>query len=383
MQLPEGKSLIRVGSMFAGIGGAELAVAAVLPQAHPVWQLDLHNADVRARHWPDAVQITDDVRHVDPAALKRVDIVTAGFPCQDLSTAGNQAGLDGARSGLYSEVLRFAKALRPRFVLMENVNALLKYMPRLCADWRALGYGLTWTVCEAADAGFPHLRRRVFVLAELGRAGRGLVAVDTALRWGQLGAVRNWPTVTVCGNDNYKGASATAGDGLASAVRFWATPLASEAKGARTSKARRENPDLLSEQIRPWPTPLGADAQAVKNHGKPNAPSLNYEATQYGVTPGLRLNPDWVETLMGLPPGWTLPSGPAQRFDFWAPAPRGRYPASWDRALPWPGYAWEPPRTLPDGPPLPGRPARLRAIGNAWCPQQGALALRALLPRSF
>lgn len=342
--------MIRVGSMFAGIGGAELAVAAVLPQAHPVWQLDLHNADVRARHWPDAVQITDDVRHVDPAALKRVDIVTAGFPCQDLSTAGNQAGLDGARSGLYSEVLRFAKALRPRFVLMENVNALLKYMPRLCADWRALGYGLTWTVCEAADAGFPHLRRRVFVLAELERAERGLVAVDTTLRWIPPGAVRNWPTVTVCGNDNYKGASATAGDGLASAVR---------------------------------PTPLGADAQAVKNHGKPNAPSLNYEATQYGVTPGLRLNPDWVETLMGLPPGWTLPSGPAQRFDFWAPAPRGRYPASWDRAVLWPGYAWEPPRTLPDGPPLPGRPARLRAIGNAWCPQQGALALRALLPRSF
>ena len=54
---------------------------------------------------------------------------------------------------------------------------------------------------------------------------------------------------------------------------------------------------------------------------------------------------------------------------------RGRYPADWDRSIPWPGYAWEPARTIPDGAPMKGRPARLRALGNAVCPQQGALAV--------
>ena len=82
---------------------------------------------------------------------------------------------------------------------------------------------------------------------------------------------------------------------------------------------------------------------------------------------------------MGLPPGWTSTEGPRMHADPNAPAVRGRYPAGWDRSVPWPGYAWEPSRTLPEGDPMPGRPARLRAAGNAVQPQQAALALRAML----
>ena len=60
-------------------------------------------------------------------------------------------------------------------------------------------------------------------------------------------------------------------------------------------------------------------------------------------------------------------------------AVRGRYPVGWDRSVPWPGFDWEPARTLPDGVKAPGRAARIRGLGNAWAPAQGALALRALL----
>jgi len=171
---------VRVGSMFAGIAGAEIALdlAGLNPVA--VWQSDLVGEAVRARHFPDAQQLVGDVRALDPARLPAVDLLTAGFPCQDLSVAGKQAGLDGERSGLYSEVLRFTAAMRPERVLIENVPALLHYLPRLSADFRALGYGLTWTVCEAADAGLPHLRRRVFVLAERDVRGRGAVEIDQA-----------------------------------------------------------------------------------------------------------------------------------------------------------------------------------------------------------
>ena len=96
------------------------------------------------------------------------------------------------------------------------------------------------------------------------------------------------------------------------------------------------------------------------------------------VVQGRRLSPAWVEALMGYPIGWTAPTG--DRIEYTPPPPvRGRYPEGWDRSVPWPGFDWEPPRTLPDGPPLRGRRPRLAALGNAWCPAQGAIALRALL----
>jgi hypothetical protein len=92
---------------------------------------------------------------------------------------------------------------------------------------------------------------------------------------------------------------------------------------------------------------------------------------------------------MGFPAGWTdsgrnqmglFAGAPARQAPKRAPNwPRGRYPADWDRSQLWPGFEWEPSRTIPDGPPVAGRPARLRALGNAVCPQQGALALSSLV----
>ncbi len=310
---------MRVGELFAGIGGASLAVGMVYPDAETVWQADLVNEAVRARHFPDAAQLVGDVRDVEPWRLPRVDLLTAGFPCTDLSVAGKRKGLDGPASGLYREVLRFTDGLRPERVLMENVPALLHYLRRLSADFRKRGYGLTWTACEAADAGLPHLRRRVFVLAELDRAGRGAVEVDQAGRW-------------------------------------------------------------QPEDLRAWPTPCSRDYKTgdTPNRKGTEALSAAAGAAEMGLF-GRRLAPAWVEALMGYPLGWTEPEGAALTLADMPPPVRGRYPVGWDRSTPWPGFDWEPPRTLPDGVKAPGRAARIRGLGNAWAPAQGALALRALL----
>lgn len=315
---------VTVGSMFAGIGGAELAIELALPQVQVLWQNDLILADVRAKHWPEARQIVGDVREVDPTKLPTVDILTAGFPCQDLSLAGGKAGLDGARSGLYREVLRFAAALRPRYVLMENVHALLKHMPRLSVEWAELGYGLSWTVCTAAQAGRPHLRKRVFVLAARDAPGFGLV--------------ETWPWYPMGQQDG-----------------------------------------------RLWPTPTARDHKTGELNSRNGGESLSNAASGYtdrrggqGAIQGTRLNPEWVEALMGYPLGWT--AGEVKRGSTLRPvAVRGRYPADWDRSVPWPGLLYEPPRTLPPGPPVRGRRRRIEALGNAWCPQQGAMALESLL----
>ena len=97
------------------------------------------------------------------------------------------------------------------------------------------------------------------------------------------------------------------------------------------------------------------------------------------VVQGRRLAPAWVEALMGYPLGWTDSEGASLHAADIPPPVRGRYPVGWDRSVPWPGFDWEPPRTLPDGVKAPGRTARIGGLGNAWAPAQGALALRALL----
>jgi site-specific DNA-cytosine methylase len=185
--------------------------------------VDLVGADVRRRHWPDALQIASDVRTINPLALPPITLLCGGFPCTDLSCAGPQPEdpLDtGDRSGLYLEVLRFARVLRPRIVVVENVPAIHDHQWRIERDFRRLGYGLTWVRCGAWDAGAPHIRRRVFVVAEQGTIGRGVVDADDRGRWT---GDRVWPTPTEHGNANRAGLSFNSGDGLATVVRVWPT----------------------------------------------------------------------------------------------------------------------------------------------------------------
>ena len=390
--------MARIGSMFAGLGGLDLACEWELGGT-TAWQLDLVGADIRRRHFPDALQVEADVRTVDPLDLPPIDVLCGGFPCTDLSVAGQQAGLDGEKSGLYSEVLRFAHAIRPEYVVIENVPALLQYRERLETDWDALGYGLTWVKARALDAGAPHRRARVFVVARLGGPMVGVLEAPRDGEW--TGEERPWATVTAANpNEGEDPASWEArrarqaalginGNGisepLAQQVRAWATPSASDASGSRMPAGGCSDTGLrpdgrkaqvgLNSQVRPWPTPLAADADDVKRNGRGGLPSFNHEARQRPF--GKRLNPDWTEVLMGLPQGWTEPTGPcltAERAPLW---PRGRYPETWDRSVLWPGFDWEPPRTIPDGQPMRGRPAQIRACGNAVVPQQGALAIRA------
>lgn len=373
--------MMTIGSMFAGIGGLDLACEWAL-DARTVWQLDQVGAKVRRRHWPDALQIEGDVTAIDPATLPRVGILCGGFPCQDLSCAGTGAGLEGKRSGLYRQMLRYARALAPALVVMENVPGLLKYREQLEADWRELGYGLTWVKVRALDAGAPHLRARVFVIAERGALGKGLLEAPRGGAWTAEASERTW--ATVCSRDHRSGGGHAHSKGgrclPCEAVRTWPTATstdhkASGAVGYSTESGRHSGTTLTDAAVRYWPTAMHSDAADVKTQG-PGVPSLNFEARQRDQRPGKRLNPDWVECLMGFPPGWTRTQGAllvAERAPRW---PRGRYPEGWDRSVQWPGFPWEPSRTLPDGPPAKGRPARLKGIGNAVCPQEGALALR-------
>lgn len=117
---------MRTGSLFTGYGGLEMAVNAFLG-AETAWLSDIDPGacKILAHHWPDVPNI-GDITAVDWAAVEPVDILTGGFPCQDVSHAGKRAGLrPDTRSGLWTHMAYAVSQLRPRYIIAENVRGLL------------------------------------------------------------------------------------------------------------------------------------------------------------------------------------------------------------------------------------------------------------------
>lgn len=128
-------------------------------------------------HWPEAKRHAD-VRNVGAHNLARVEVICGGFPCQDVSQAGKNAGLDGQRSGLWSEFARIAAELRPKVVVVENVRALVsRGLDRVTADLHGLGYRVEGRILAASDVGAPHRRERLFLVARMADADRERIRI--------------------------------------------------------------------------------------------------------------------------------------------------------------------------------------------------------------
>jgi len=213
------------GSLFAGIGGIDLGLERAGMECKWQVEIDPRCRQVLAKHWPNVRRYEDvtkahgllahaenqgivrgigeptndgsegaewriiegrgrtndgnsgSICHTASAGsqnrngctecLEPVDLIAGGFPCQDVSVAGQRAGIqDGTRSGLWSEFHRIICELRPRYVFVENVPGLLANgMGRVLGDLAESGYDAEWEVLSAADVGAPHLRKRVFITA--------------------------------------------------------------------------------------------------------------------------------------------------------------------------------------------------------------------------
>lgn len=159
---------MRIGSLFSGVGGLDLAVEAVTGGT-TAWQSEVgsYASAVLRKRFPDAPNLGDITTMVDPPA---VDVVCGGFPCQDVSSAGKREGLDGQKSGLWREMARVVCRVRPRLVFVENVSTLAaRGLGEVLGDLAGLGFDAEWTSVLAADVGAPHRRNRVFILAYQGR----------------------------------------------------------------------------------------------------------------------------------------------------------------------------------------------------------------------
>jgi len=156
---------VRFGSLFSGIGGMDLGLERAGMEC--AWQVEIDEfcRRVLTKHWPNVPKF-NDVREVGKHNLEPVDLIALGFPCQDISLAGDGLGLQGTRSGLWFEGRRVVSELRPRLALVENVAALLnRGMGRILADLAALGYDAEWQCLSARQFGALHLRERIFIVA--------------------------------------------------------------------------------------------------------------------------------------------------------------------------------------------------------------------------
>ena len=185
---------MRVLDLFSGIGGFSLGLERAGMRTVAFCECDPYCCAVLAKHWPDVPIFTDirelsaetlgitkgngrgagraggsdptSARQQQPERALQIDVICGGFPCQDISVAGKGAGIEGERSGLWSEYARIIGEVRPRYVIVENVAALLgRGLDRVLGDLAALGFDAEWHCIPASAVGAPHRRDRLWLVA--------------------------------------------------------------------------------------------------------------------------------------------------------------------------------------------------------------------------
>ncbi len=315
-----------IGSLFSGIGGLELGLE-MAGLGPTLWQVerDAFCQTVLAKHWPESTR-HDDVTTVGAAQLCPVDVLCGGFPCQDVSSAGKQAGLAGKKSGLWFEFRRIVTELRPRVVVVENVASGARlWLCQVQEDLRELGYRVRAFRLGAEDVGAPHRRQRIFVVAWLGPDWVPPWEAEAAA-YAELvrRAIETGPGDSVPLADADGGRQPQPQGFVGQERRRLGDGGESLADSASSGRERSDGAlDMAGEW---WALQLTVERSAARADGREAQPCVGRE-----------------------------PDGVPARLDRRWPAGRGEAQ-----------HAWEPPRTAPE---VPNRPARLRALGNAVVPQ--------------
>jgi DNA (cytosine-5)-methyltransferase 1 len=279
---------IRIGSLCTGYGGLDIATLAVFG-GRLAWcaDNDKHVRTILAARYPDVPNL-GDVTTLDWATAPTVNVLCAGFPCQDISFSGRGAGIEkGARSGIWKNIVQGIRRLRPRVIIVENVAAIRsRGLYRVLGDLATIGYNANWTSLRASDVGAAHRRERVFILAyRQDKETTNLLA--TAYARGQ-----RW---------QWWAASRQAQSGRPPGGPIRPSDIAM-ATTARPSQIRRSGMSRVSEiawgryeaAIRRWETVTGRTAPYPLEQGTRGQP---------------RLAPAFSEWLMGLPKGFVTDLG--------------------------------------------------------------------------
>jgi DNA (cytosine-5)-methyltransferase 1 len=268
---------LRIGSTCTGYGGLDMAISAVLG-GHLVWcaDNDHHVSVLLAARYPGVPNL-GDLTTIAWRSVEPVDIISAGFPCQDISYNGLGAGIEkGARSGIWKNIVDGVRILRPSLVFVENVAGIKRRgLDRVLGDLAELGYYTVWATVRASDVGAPHRRERVFI----------------------LGYRRGSKALLAAANARSQRRSGRPGAGEASSRRPSGgpeRPRASSVSDTPLDHVETDGWGQFSEAIQRWETVTGRSTP---------------QPSERGTRGQARLSPRLSEWLMGLPRGWVTDLG--------------------------------------------------------------------------
>lgn len=238
-------SPLKLLDLFSGIGGFSLGLErSGLCETVAFCEIEEFPRRVLAKHWPE-VPCYHDIRTLTADTLAgdgiAVDAICGGFPCQDLSHAGKRAGLDGQRSGLWSEYRRLIGEIRPKLVIVENVTGLLSLgLGDVLGDLAALGYDAVWHCIPASAVGAPHRRDRVWIVAYTKQVQR-------------ICAIFNQ-------DDGTQAAWRNAAEWVQNGLR---SEMGTEGRSVSSQWLDQPDPPRVDDGVSAWPHRLGALGNAV------------------------------------------------------------------------------------------------------------------------
>ena len=310
---------MRIGSLFSGVAGLDRAVSEVFG-AEVAWhsEVDPAASKVLAHHYPGVPNL-GDITQIDWNAAPPVDIICGGWPCQPFSLAGKRKGINDERA-LWPHVARAIRELRPRYVALENVSAVLTAgeFDRVAADLAACGYRFAWTCARASDVGAPHRRERVFILASSADAPRNgwhtRRTESTGQQRGSHALVSDHRTdldllpTPRTSDTNGAGHHGDGGMDLRTTIDLLCTPSVADSEGGHLNRSGARNGDLLLPgQAREMAPPWGKYEPAIRRwetvlHMPAPSPT---EPNRNGNP---RLSAEFSSWLMGWPAGWVTDS---------------------------------------------------------------------------
>ena len=283
------------GSLFTGIGGIDLGFE--WAGIETKWQVEIDNycQELLSVRFPHTEKFTD-IHKVGSHNLEKVDIISGGFPCQDISVAGKGAGIEGERSGLWTELHRVISELRPRFAFIENVPMLtIRGGTRVIADLAEIGYDAEWQIIGADEVGAWHKRKRIWIVAypdaNMERGKRSYKNMKSRIE-------RKMPLNL---NDQLNAIE----KGLLPEPKNFPTPTAQDSKNDGGPSQYRRKSLPLNAIVKNFPTPTAPGKHQVGTIGEWGGSGNPLRTPENTRVKTGSLNPTWVEWLMGFPIGWT------------------------------------------------------------------------------
>ncbi len=253
--------------LFSGIGGFALGIqqAGIKFAKHYFSEIDKYATQITKRHFPNAIEL-GDINNIKPETLGKIDLITFGFPCQDLSIAGKRAGLGGARSGLFFKAMWLVRQLLPSVFIFENVKGLLtsnegKDFEVVLREIADIGvYECEWQLVNTSWV-LPQNRERIYFIGHLGERGGQKVFPITE------GVGKN--TSVGGGSINSRPITTVYAHGTGKYMDLVNTDISKTARGGGEGKSDKETPMRFSACLTPNRPTKRQNGRRIKNEDEP------------------------------------------------------------------------------------------------------------------